>query len=164
MANKIVVNIITGEIISGEIINHPFANKAELYKEVVRCRDGVLRAVDEVDSTNRWDPKRKESIEILAKEYRNNQHLPPLEEIPASQFKHYQEMIIELAFKAGHEARRLQEKQEFSDAYSHGSPVQQIAKEYVSRRGTDGNLALYEENRFIDGYMFALKQLELKHS
>lgn len=68
----------------------------------------------------------------------------------------------ELGYQAGYEARRLQEKQEFADAYSHGSPVQQIAKEYVAKRGTAENLAPYEENRFIDGYLFALKQLELK--
>ena len=68
------------------------------------------------------------------------------------------------AFIAGYEARQIHEKQEFATSYSHGSPVQQIAKEYVKKRGTADNLAPYEENRFIDGYLFALKQLELKQS
>lgn len=68
------------------------------------------------------------------------------------------------AFIAGYEARQLDEKQEFASAYSHGSEVQKIAAEYVKKRGTAENLAFYEENRFIDGYLFALKQLELKQS
>lgn len=61
----------------------------------------------------------------------------------------------------GYKARQLHEKQEFANSYSHGSEVQKIAAEYVKKRGTADNLALYEENRFIDGYTFALKQLEL---
>ena len=62
----------------------------------------------------------------------------------------------------GYRARQLQEKQEFATAYSHGSEIQKIAAEYVKKRGTAENLAAYEENRFIDVYLFALKQLELK--
>lgn len=70
----------------------------------------------------------------------------------------------ELGYQDGYDARRLEEKQDFANAYSHGSPVQQLAKEYVKKRGTADNLAPYEENRFIDGYLFALKQLQLKQS
>jgi len=158
---KTYVNQVTGDIFTGPITMKPFT-ETELYIEVVRCRDGMLRTVDEVDPSNRWDPKRKQALELLAKEYSSKQEMPLLEQFTANEFKHYQDMIIELAFKAGHQARRLQEKQEFADAYSYGSSVQQIAKEYVARRGTADNLAPYEENRFIDGYLFALKQQELK--
>lgn len=70
----------------------------------------------------------------------------------------------EIGFEAGYKARQKDEHLEFASAYSHGSEVQKIATEYVKKRGTAENLAPYEENRFIDGYLFALKQLELKQS
>lgn len=158
MANKIVVNIITGEIISGELTNHPFANKAELYKEVVRCRDGCLRLKTEVAESDRWDDKQKIELDLMAKEYANK------EKIPSDEFPGFQIMAMELAYKDGYRARQLHEKQEFATSYSHGSEVQKIAAEYVKKRGTAENLAPYEENRFMDGYLFALKQLELKQS
>ena len=158
MAYKIVVNIITGEIISGEITNHPFANKAELYKEVVRCRDGCLRLKTEVGESDRWNKDQKTELDLMAQEYANKQN------VPSDEFPGFQIMAIELAYKDGYRARQLHEKQEFASSYSHGSEVQKIAAEYVKKRGTSENLAAYEENRFIDGYMFALKQLELKQS
>lgn len=68
----------------------------------------------------------------------------------------------ERGFEDGYESRKKDEQLEFSSSYSHGSEVQKIAAEYVKKRGTSENLAPYEENRFIDGYLFALKQLELK--
>ena len=156
MAEKIVVNIITGEIISGEITNHPFANKAELYKEVVRCRDGCLRLKTEVAESDRWNKNQKTELDLMAQEYANKQN------VPSDEFPGFQIMAIELAYKDGYRARQLHEKQEFASSYSHGSEVQKIAAEYVKKRGTSENLAPYEENRFIDGYLFALKQLELK--
>lgn len=152
---KTYVNKVTGDIFTGPITMKPFT-QTELYVEVVRCRDGMLRAVDEVDSNNRWNRQRPDPVEVMAKVYSSKEEMPP-DEYPG-----YQIMAIERAFRHGYEARRLQEKQEFADAYSHGSPIQQIAKEYVARRGTADNLAPYEENRFIDGYLFALKQQELK--
>jgi len=156
MTDKIVVNIITGEIISGEITDHPFAKKAELYKEVVRCRDGCLRLKTEVAETDRWDNDQKVELDIMAKKYAEK------EKVPSDEFPGYQIIAIERAYRDGYRARQLHEKQEFATAYSHGSEVQKIAAEYVKKRGTAENLAPYEENRFIDGYLFALKQLELK--
>ena len=158
MAEKIVVNIITGEIISGNITDHPFANKAELYKEVVRCRDGCLRLKTEVGESDRWNKDQKTELDLMAQEYANKQN------VPSDEFPGFQIMAIELAYKDGYRARQLHEKQEFATSYSHGSEVQKIAAEYVKKRGTSENLAPYEENRFIDGYLFALKQLELKQS
>lgn len=156
MGHKIVVNILTGEIISGAITNHPFANKAELYKEVVRCRDGCLRLKTEVAESDRWDNQQKVELDIMAKEYAEK------EKVPSDEFPGFQIMAIEQAYRDGYRARQLHEKQEFATSYSHGSEVQKIAAEYVKKRGTAANLAPYEENRFIDGYLFALNQLELK--
>lgn len=70
----------------------------------------------------------------------------------------------EKGFEAGYKSRKKDEQLEFASSYSHGSEVQKIAAEYVKKRGTSESLAPYEENRFIDGYLFALKQLELKQS
>lgn len=156
MAQKIVVNIITGEIISGEITDYPFANKAELYKEVVRCCDGCLRLKTEVAEGDRWNNDQKVELDIMAKEYANK------EKVPSDEFPGFQIMAIEQAYRDGYRARQLHEKQEFATSYSHGSEVQKIAAEYVKKRGTAANLAPYEENRFIDGYLFALRQIELK--
>ena len=154
MTHKIVLNIITGDIISGEITDHPFANDAELYKEVVRCRDGCLRLKTEVAESDRWNNDQKLELDTMAKEYANKEKVPP------DEFPGFQIMAIELAYKDGYRARQFHEKQEFANSYSHGSEVQKIAAEYVKKRGTAENLAFYEENRFIDGYLFALKQDE----
>lgn len=156
MSHKIVVNIITGEIISGEITDHPFANKADLYKEVVRCNDGCLRLKTEVAESDRWNNNQKVELDIMAKEYANK------EKVHSDEFPGFQIMAIELAYRDGYRARQLHEKQEFATSYSHGSEVQKIAAEYVKKRGTAANLAPYEENRFIDGYLFALNQSKLK--
>ena len=56
------------------------------------------------------------------------------------------------AFLSGYEAAELKAKMEFAAKYDHNSPLQVIAAEYVKRRGTTGPLALFAENRFIDGY------------
>lgn len=154
MAEKIVINIITGAIISGNITDCPFVNKADLYREVVRCRDGCLRAKTEVAESDRWDNSQKIELDLMAKEYAKK------EKVPSDEFPGFQIMAIELAYRDGYRARQLHEKQEFATSYSHGSEVQKIAAEYVKKRGTSENLAPYEENRFIDGYLFALKQLE----
>lgn len=108
MAEKIVVNIITGEIISGEITNHPFANKAELYKEVVRCRDGCLRLKTEVAESDRWDNNQKIELDLMAKEYADK------EKVPSDEFSGFQIMAMEQAYKDGYRARQLHEKQEFA--------------------------------------------------
>jgi len=59
---------------------------------------------------------------------------------------------INQSFLAGYKARETAEKLELAEKYSHGSPLQKIAAEYVKQRGTTGPMAAYEENRFIDGY------------
>lgn len=102
MAYKIVVNIITGEIISGEITNHPFANKAELYKEVVRCRDGCLRLKTEVAESDRWDNDQKLELDIMAQEYANK------EKKSFDDFLAFQLVILEQAYRDGY--RAAQEK------------------------------------------------------
>ena len=98
MAEKIVVNIITGEIISGAITDYPFANKAELYKEVVRCRDGCLRLKTEVAESDRWDNNQKVELDLMAKEYANK------EKISFNEFLGFQLMIVEQAYKDGYKA------------------------------------------------------------
>lgn len=110
MAQKIVVNIITGEIISGEITNHPFANKTEVYREVVRCRDGCLRLKTEVTEADRWDNDQKIELDLMAKEYANK------EKVPSDEFPGFQIMAMEQAYKDGYRARQLHEKQEFARA------------------------------------------------
>lgn len=98
MAQKIVVNVFTGEIISGEITDHPFANKAELYKEVVRCRDGCLRLKTEVAESDRWDNNQKIELDLMAKEYANQ------EKVSFDEFIQFQMMAIERAYKDGYKA------------------------------------------------------------
>jgi len=98
MPHKIVVNIVTGEIISGEITNHPFANKTELYKEVVRCRDGCLRLKTEVAESDRWDNNRKIELNTMAKEYAEK------EKKCFDDFLALQLMILEQAYKDGYQA------------------------------------------------------------
>ena len=98
MAQKIVVNIITGEIISGEITDYPFANKAEFYKEVVRCRDGCFRLKTEVAEADRWDNNQKIELDLMAKEYANK------EKKCFDDFLAFQSMILEQAYKDGYKA------------------------------------------------------------
>jgi hypothetical protein len=66
----------------------------------------------------------------------------------------------EAGFLAGYQAAELKAKMEFAAKYDHNSPLQVIAAEYVKRRGTTGPLALFEENRFIDGYEAGLHALQ----
>lgn len=61
----------------------------------------------------------------------------------------------ERGFIAGYEARDNAMKRDFTDTYSHGTPEQQIANEFLKKKGVSGNLLAYAENRFIDGYLFA---------
>jgi hypothetical protein len=118
--HKTIVNIVTGEIISGAITNHPFSN-AEQYAEIVKCRDGIYRYIDEVSESDRWNREEAQHLHKMAELYASGVDIAALSEYPG-----YQKMELERAYKAGYQAKEAEERLRFADLHSHGSEPQQI--------------------------------------
>lgn len=150
--HKTIVNIVTGEIISGAITKHPFS-KAEQYAEIVKCKDGIYRYIDEVSESDRWNREEAQHLHKMAELYAKNVDLAALDS-----YLNHQKMELERAYKEGYQAKELEDRLRFADLHSHGSEPQRIAAAWVKQRGSTHPLALIEEAAFINGYLIAKQE------
>jgi|DEB0MinimDraft_4_1074332.scaffolds.fasta_scaffold67662_2 hypothetical protein len=150
--NKTIVNVVTGEIISGAITNYPFST-TEQYAEIVKCRDGIYRYIDEVSESDRWNWEEAKNLDKIAEIYASGIDIAILNEGLGCQ-----QMELERAYKAGYRAKAQEERLRLADLHSHGSEVQEIAAAWVKQRGSTYPLAFIEESAFINGYLIAKKE------